>query len=316
MTQQKLALVVGANGGIGGELVAALQRHGWRVRALVRRAPAADAAAQTEWCVGDAMQAADVRRAAAGAALIVHAVNPPGYRDWDKLVLPMLHNTIAAARASGARIVLPGTVYNYGPETFPLVAESAPQRPLTRKGVIRVRMEQALREAAEGGVRSLIVRAGDFFGPRPGNNWFSMGLVKPGQAIRSITYPGAPGVGHSWAYLPDLAEAIARLVQREEQLAAFELFHFGGHWDADGSAMIGAIRGALGEPALPVRRFPWFALKLLAPFNTLFREMREMSYLWRQPLQLDNRRLVATLGAEPHTPLELAVRQSLQGLAG
>lgn len=316
MTQQKLALVVGANGGIGGELVAALQRHGWRVRALTRRAPAADAAAQTEWCVGDAMQAADVRRAAAGAALIVHAVNPPGYRDWDKLVLPMLHNTIAAARASGARIVLPGTVYNYGPETFPLVAESAPQRPLTRKGAIRVRMEQALREAAEGGVRSLIVRAGDFFGPRPGNNWFSMGLVKPGRAIRSITYPGAPGVGHSWAYLPDLAETIARLVQREEQLGVFELFHFGGHWDADGSAMIGAIRGALGEPALPVRRFPWFVLKLLAPFNTLFREMREMSYLWRQPLQLDNRRLVATLGAEPHTPLELAVRQSLQGLAG
>lgn len=316
MIQQKLALVVGANGGIGGELVTALQRHGWRVRALVRRAPAADAAAQTEWCVGDAMQAADVRRAAAGAALIVHAVNPPGYRDWDKLVLPMLHNTIAAARASGARIVLPGTVYNYGPETFPLVAESAPQRPLTRKGAIRVRMEQALREAADGGVRSLIVRAGDFFGPRPGNNWFSMGLVKPGRTIRSITYPGAPGVGHSWAYLPDLAETIARLVQRDEQLGAFELFHFGGHWDADGSAMISAIRGALGEPALPVRRFPWFALGLLAPFKTLFREMREMSYLWRQPLQLDNRRLVAILGAEPHTPLELAVRQSLQGLGG
>ena len=316
MTQQKLALVLGANGGIGGELVAALRQHGWRIRALVRRAPASAAQAPIEYRVGDAMNAADVRRAAEGAALIVHAVNPPGYRDWDKLVLPMLHNTIAAARAVGARIVLPGTVYNYGPDAFPLVNEAAPQRPLTRKGAIRVRMEQALREAADGGVRSLIVRAGDFFGPRAGNNWFSQCLVKPGGPVKSITYPGAPGVGHSWAYLPDLAETVARLVEREEQLGAFELFHFGGHWDADGSAMIGAIRGALGEPALPVRRFPWFVLNLLAPFKTLFREMREMSYLWRQPLQLDNRRLVAALGTEPHTPLELAVRRTLEGLAG
>jgi peptide-methionine (R)-S-oxide reductase len=43
--------------------------------------------------------------------LDVHAVNPPGYRGWSRLVLPMLDNTIAAASAVGATIVLPGTVY-------------------------------------------------------------------------------------------------------------------------------------------------------------------------------------------------------------
>jgi len=318
MTQQRIALVLGANGGIGGELGAALKRHGWQVRGLARKPPAtgvADATGPDHWIAGDAMRAEDVRRAAEGAALIVHAVNPPGYRDWDRLVLPMLQNSIAAARAVGARIVLPGTVYNYGPETFPLVDEAAPQRPLTRKGAIRAQMEQALREAGADGVRSLIVRAGDFFGPRPGNNWFSQGLVKPGGAIKSITYPGAPGVGHSWAYLPDLAETVAQLLEREDRLGVFETFHFGGHWDADGTAMVGAIRQVLQQPALPVRSFPWAILTLLAPFKTLFREMKEMRYLWRQPLQLDNRRLVDWLGAEPHTPLELAVRRTLEGLA-
>ena len=318
MAQKKIALVVGANGGIGGELGAALKRHGWQVRGLARKPPAtgaADATGPDQWIAGDAMRAEDVRRAAEGAALIVHAVNPPGYRDWDRLVLPMLENSIAAARAVGARIVLPGTVYNYGPETFPLVDEAAPQRPLTRKGAIRARMEQALREASADGVRTLIVRAGDFFGPRPGNNWFSQGLVKPGGAIKSITYPGAPGVGHNWAYLPDLAETVAQLLEREDRLGVFETFHFGGHWDADGTAMVGAIRQVLQQPALPVRSFPWAILTLLAPFKTLFREMREMRYLWRQPLQLDNRRLVDWLGAEPHTPLELAVRRTLDGMA-
>jgi hypothetical protein len=58
------------------------------------------------WVDGDAMNRADV---AAGCAVIVHAVNLPGYRRWAELVLPMLDNTIAAAAAQGATIVLPGT---------------------------------------------------------------------------------------------------------------------------------------------------------------------------------------------------------------
>lgn len=37
-----------------------------------------------------------VLKAASGVAVIVHAVNPPGYRNWAKLVLPMLDNTMAA----------------------------------------------------------------------------------------------------------------------------------------------------------------------------------------------------------------------------
>jgi len=74
--------------------------------------------------------------AADAADVIVHGVNPPGYRGWAQLVLPMIDNTIAAARASGARILLPGTLYNFAPDAGAgaPIAENAPQRPLTRKG--------------------------------------------------------------------------------------------------------------------------------------------------------------------------------------
>ena len=70
--------------------------------------------------------------AARGVDVILHAVNPPGYRRWSELVLPMMDHTIAAARASGARIVLPGTVHNFGPDAFPALREDASQRPVTR----------------------------------------------------------------------------------------------------------------------------------------------------------------------------------------
>ncbi len=39
-----------------------------------------------------------------------------------------------------------------------------------------------------------------------------------------------------------------------------------------------------------------------------------MRYLWRQPLQMRNDRLVAVLGQEPHTPLLEAVESTLVGL--
>ncbi|MBB3179871.1 NAD(P)H-binding protein [Variovorax sp. Sphag1AA] len=313
------ALVLGATGGIGGETASALLRRGWKVRALAR--DPAKAAAQwpagtlrPEWVSGDAMDADSVIAAARGADLIVHAVNPPGYRNWETLVLPMLDSTVRAAEASGARIVLPGTVYNYGPDAFPDLVESAPQNPISRKGAIRVQMEQRLRDAAARGVRSLVVRAGDFFGPRAGNNWFAQGLVKPGKPISAIADPARRGVGHQWAYLPDVAETIAQLVERESALTVFDTFHMEGHWDADGTRMQAAIRRASGRPDLPVKRFPWWLVALASPFVPMFRELREMRYLWQKPVHLRNGRLVALLGSEPHTPLDAAVGATLEGL--
>ncbi len=311
----KTALVLGATGGIGGETAARLARAGWRVRALHRKSlEAGRQSGGIEWLKGDAMRRQDVLAAAEGASVILHGVNPPGYKDWDKLVLPMLENSMAAACANRARLVLPGTIYNFGPDAFPVLSEGSPQNALTRKGKIRVEMERRLREAAKSGLRSLVLRAGDFFGPAAANNWFSQGLVKPGRKVASITYPGKAGVGHAWAYLPDVAQAIAELIERDDALGPFEVFHFAGHFDVDGSEMIGAIRRVVGDPHLPVRRYPWPALLALSPFVTLFREMREMRYLWREPIRLDNARLRGAIGAEPHTPLEAAVRLTLEGL--
>ncbi|MBD9647048.1 NAD(P)H-binding protein [Ensifer sp. ENS09] len=315
--QQKTrrALVLGATGGIGSAVARGLKRRGWQVRALNRNAATA---VQTEpafdWRQGDAMNASDVRTAAEGVDLIVHAVNPPGYRNWGTLVLPMLDNTIAAAKATGALILLPGTIYNFGRDAFPVLTEDAPQNPDTDKGQIRKEMERRLKDASEAGVDVVIVRAGDFFGPGAANNWFSQGLVKPGKQLGAISYPGREGIGHQWAYLPDVAETMIRLVERAEDLPLFAVYHMRGFLDRNGTEMIAAIRRVVGKPALPVRAFPWWLIDLASPFVPLFRELRKMRYLWREPLRMPNERLLAVLGEEPHTPIDEAVATTLRGL--
>ncbi|MEK1894434.1 MAG: hypothetical protein AAAB20_14350, partial [Rhizobium sp.] len=51
-----------------------------------------------------------------------------------------------------------------------------------------------------------------------------------------------------------------------------------------------------------------------APFVTFMRELKEMRYLWQEPLRMSNERLVCALGSEPNTPIDEAVRASLVSL--
>ena len=308
----KMALILGATGGVGGETARALIAHGWTVRGLTRRPRASTDGIQ--WIIGDALDREAVVNAARGVSAIVHAVNPPGYRDWEKLVLPMLDNSIAAAQAVGARLALPGTIYNYDPRHDPIAVEDSAQHPNTKKGAIRVEMEKRIEQACNCGMRAVILRAGDFFGPRPGNSWLSQGMVTPGKPVRSVLYPGTKGIGHAWAYLPDVAETFARLLDRDAALPDFARYHFSGYWDANGGMIVDAIRVAAGRPDAKMRGLPWALLPLIAPFSQTMREMIEMRTYWQHPLRLDNRALVALLGEEPHTPLEEAMRVTLAAL--
>lgn len=318
MESEKTALVLGASGGIGGEVARQLRHEGWQVRALKRGLGVPEQHKDgIHWVEGDALHAPDVAAAAAGCGVIVHAVNPAGYRHWSEQGLPMLAHTIAAARTQRATIVLPGNVYNYGPETFPLVAEDAPQHPRTRKGAIRVEMERRLESAvAEGDVRVLLVRAGDFFGPHTASSWFSQGMAKPGRPVTSVRLPGR-GVGHQFAYLPDVAQTMVRLLARRHSLPAFARFHTAGHWDPDGMELGRSIQRVVvrrGGAKPSLQPFPWWLLNLAAPFVPTLREIKEMRYLWEQPIRLDNRRLVEVLGEEPHTPLDAAIEATLEGM--
>lgn len=311
-----IALVLGLTGGIGSAIAQRLADRGWTIRALTRRPEGKRPSYPfpVEWRPGDALDAGDVAQAARGASLIVHAVNPPGYARWREDGLPMLENTIAAASDAGATILFPANVYVYSGASPARVDEAAPRRPTTRKGQVRLEMEDRLARAAqEGGVRVIGVRAGDFFGPGVTSSWFSQALAKGGMATRSIATPARPGTSHAWAYVPDLAETFARLVDRRAELPAFTMVHFAGHLDASGRDLAEAVRRVIGRASMPIKPFPWIVVWLGAPFVRFLRETLEMRWLWTTSLALDNGRLRTLIGEEPHTPLDEAVRTALAG---
>ena len=110
---------------------------------------------------------------------------------------------------------------------------------------------------------------------------------------------------------------MVELLARRDSLEAFAAFHMAGHFDADGSQMAESIRRVVTRRTgrkPRIAAFPWWLLMLASPFVATFREMREMRYLWREPVRMDNARLTAVLGREPHTPLDEAVEATLIGL--
>ena len=308
----RTALILGVTGSIGREAAAAFLRRGWQVRALHRNPElaAASVALPVQWVKGDAMDLNQMVEAARGSEIIVHAANPRNYRNWRGLALPMLDNTIAAAKISKARIVLPANIYNFGSSTR-VLKENSPQIPTSRKGQVRVEMELKLQKASVYGVRSIVVRAGDFFGPGAGNSWLTRGMVRESRRSPWVFYPGPRDVGHSWAYLPDLAETMVRLVECQVPLSAYEVFNFRGHWFERGVEMAEQACQVLGISDRAIKPFPWWAVKLGAPLVNVMREMLEMRYLWQIPIQLDNAKLRTLIGAEPHTGIEVALAATL-----
>ncbi len=248
------ALILGSSGKIGSHAAEAFTRAGWNVRRYDRRSN-------------------DMVAAAQGVDVIVNGLNPPAYHDWARLVPAITRQVIEAAKASGATVIIPGNVYNLGAQGGEW-SEHTPHAPSSRKGRIREQMEQAYRDA---GVRTLVLRAGNFIDPNGNGDVMSMLLLRAIDGGK-VTTAGDPDAMQAYCYLPDWARAAVALAEMRDQLESFEDIPFPGH-----SFTVNELRSFLSDAmgrSLKLSRFPWWAITLTAPFWELAREMREMRYLW------------------------------------
>jgi nucleoside-diphosphate-sugar epimerase len=304
-------LVLGAAGRLGYAAAEAFRMAGWNVTSLVRPGSAHRAPRGTN--VVETVDRLDAIAAARGVDVVLHALNPP-FKTWRRMALAHAYSAIEVAETAGATLMFPGNLYNYGSGMPGVIDERTPMQPTTRKGDIRVEIEQRMQEAAERGLRTIILRSGDFFGSGRGA-WFDLVIAKQ-LARNEVTYPGLLDIVHEWAYVPDLAAAMVRLAGARQGLGGFETFGFPGH-AVTGRTLIDAIAKASGRNSrdLKVRQMQWWMIKALSPFFALPRELSELDYLWKVPHRIAGDKLKATIGEVPHTPFETGVKRALRELA-
>jgi len=288
MTQT--ALVLGASGAFGGQVALALAAAGWRVERYRR--------------------GTDMAAAARGARLIVNGMNPPGYHDWDRQIPEITTSVLAAGRASGATLLVPGNVYPYGIQPGPWGPDT-PHRPNSRKGRIRAEMEARYSEAADHGQRTIMLRAGSFMlAEAPKLLMGSMFLSKVGKG--KVTAMGAADTTHAYAYLPDLARAAVDLAALGETLPTYADIPFAGH--AFTINDLAAQVARLTDKPMKVVHFPLWFFTLAAPFWEMARELREMLYLNSFSHQMEGETLRHWLPDYRDTPLDEIVWRHLKAL--
>lgn len=308
-------LVLGANGRLGLAATRAFAAAGWAVTVQVRRA------ARTPWPAGvrelrcDALDVAALSQAGRGAAVIVNGLNPD-YTRWDTLLPPLTAAMLDVAAATGARLMLPGNVYNFGRDLPAVLSEATPFAATNPKAAQRIALETAMATAArERGVKSVVIRAGDFLGDR--GTWLDLAIGRR-LARGRFTHLGPDDIAHAWAWLPDLARVFVQVAERRDALPAFQVLHYAG-LTLTGAQLQEAVEVALGRPLQAVR-FPWPLLQALAWLpgraGAMPRALLEMRHLWQRPHRLDETRLAALLGAVPHTPLAQVMREAVAQLPG
>ncbi len=278
-------LILGASGRFGRHATHAFQAAGWTVHPYDRKA-------------------GNMTKAAKGMDVIVNAMNP-SYEKWQAEVPALTAQVIKAAQASGATIILPGNVYNFGANAPKILNAETPHIAQNPLGRVRAEIEQSYRAS---GVQVIILRAGDFIDTQPSGIWFDRTIIaKINKGI--FTYLGRMDAAHSWAYLPDLTHAAVALAEKRADLSTFEDIPFSGY-TLTGEALAQALEVVTGR-SLVRKRMSYLPMKILSPFSKLMRHLVEMSYLWDMPHSLDNKRLDALLPEFEGTPLLDALRSVL-----
>ena len=315
-TTSSTVLILGARGRFGLACARAFANAGWRVLGQTRPGAKVPDSVSIEWLGVDLQDTQALVHAARGASVVVHALSPAYTNQaWLSQVAPMMDAAIAVASVLDATLMVPGNIYNFGASMPAVLREDTPQRANTVKGQVRVVMEQQLQGS---GVRSVVIRAGDFFGSGRGT-WFDTVIVKD---IRKgvLTYPGPDDVSTSWAYLPDLARTFLAVAQQRATLQPFEVFHFAGYRLTAGQwlhllAPLAQEQGWVKAGAqLKLGRLPWAIMRLGALVMPTWAALVEMRYLWNTPHALSNDKLTALIGPEPQTPLALAAATALADL--
>jgi nucleoside-diphosphate-sugar epimerase len=255
---------------------------------------------------GDASDPDFATRAATGAAVIYFALNPP-YHKWSELFPGLQAGVLAAAEATGAKLVVMENVYMYGDTDGAPLHESLPHNAHTRKGKLRAQMHQDLMQAHQAErVRVVVGRASDFFGPRTHNSTAGdsiFGKAANGQAAQLFGDPDQP---HTYTYMPDIGRGLVALA--EDADAYGQVWHLPNPQTVSTREFVQRAYAHFdADPQFQV--IPTWMIRVLGVFIKPLGEMPEMMYEFEKPF------IVASDAFEAHfgfgaTPLDDGIRQT------
>jgi nucleoside-diphosphate-sugar epimerase len=301
--------VIFGTGAIGLATYDALRRRGETVR-LVNRSGHAAVPDDVDVVGGDARDPEFTTAVARGAAVVYQTLNPP-YHEWVAQFPALQAGVLAAAEATGARLVSMENVYMYGRPNGRPLTEDREYEAHTTKGRLRGRMARELLAAHQAGrVQVAIGRASDYFGPRGGGQSNLGDRVFPAAVEgRTATVLGDPDQAHTYTYIPDIGEGLAVLGEHPD--APGQVWHLPNDPDTRTTReLVDIVYQHAGRPRARLRSIRPLLLRALGLANPTIREIVEMQYQFDEPFVVDSIKITSKLGLSA-TPIDAALADTL-----
>ncbi|KOS62005.1 SDR family NAD(P)-dependent oxidoreductase [Lysinibacillus agricola] len=303
----KTALVIGASGGMGYALVNELVGRNIQVKAFARNKEKLDALFQhhknVEIISGDAFNEQEMMRASNGVDVIFHAISFP-YENWEKLHIRCLDMVINIAERQGAKIALVDNIYAYGRQSTNPVIEQARKEPQTKKGKIRLTMENKLKDS---NVPSLIVHFPDLYGPNAENTILYETLKNVTQG-KKANFVGNMQVEREFLYTVDAAKAMVELALRDDT--------YNQNWNVPavhpiaGEQLIKILR-EITDYKKGIRTVSKGMVQMIGIFSPSMREVVEILYLTEEPVILSGEKYEKEIGALPRTSYRVGLEETI-----
>ncbi|WP_435603712.1 NAD-dependent epimerase/dehydratase family protein [Streptomyces sp. bgisy130] len=293
---EPLHVVLGA-GPAGTTLAGELVRRGHAVRLVSRSAPE-NTVEGVQPFAADVSTPEGALTAVEGAAVIYHCVNVPYHRQVE--VMPHIQRAVlAAAEATGARLVVLDTLYPYGPTRGEVMTEDTPWRATSRKGRMRAQLDGRYLDAhREERVRVSLGRSADFVGPGVLNSTLGGSVFPAALGGGEVLGLGDIDLPHSYTDIRDVAAGLATLGTRPE--GDGRVWHLPTAPAVTTREIHAMIEERVGHP---VQRVVLTEPRPFGPFDAEFMdEYAEMFYQHTEPQIVDSTAFERAFGVRP-TPL-------------
>ncbi len=313
MTTQNTHLILGFTGGIGRAVAMSLCKRNIPVKALVRDQEKAkrfiDGIENIELIQGDASTTEDLDKAFQGIGVVYYCINVP-YHQWENKVLGLLNKCVEAAIRHEVRLVFPGNVYVYGHAKYNPVDEKHPHAAHTKKGQIRMEMEEMLALARkDSGLDYTIVRMPDFYGPYVINT-FSEQLYLNAIKGKTLRWIGNLDTEIELIFIEDGGEAM--VMAALEKKSSGEIFNIPGNSITTSRKYLREIVNQARKKAKISTMDSDLVFWLIGLFSPIVKEVHEMLYLKREKLILKGDKFSKLIGPLPTTDYTIGIRKTLE----
>ncbi|SRR6266540_221187 len=292
----KLHTILGAGGSVANELVPVLLKKNERVRLVSRKGKSQ---ANIEAVAADVTNYEQTLNAVKGSDVVYLLIGLKyDIRVWRVSWPKIMTNVINACKATDCKLIFFDNVYIYG-KVDGVMTEQTPFNPVSKKGELRATIAtQLLNEMKAGNIEAMIARAADFYGP-VGFTTSVLNLLvfqnlrkdKKAQWLANVKVP------HSLTYVPDAAEALCLLADKEDA--------FGQTWHMPTANNPLTGEEFIKEAAKDMQASDGYIvlsklmMQLVGLFNREIKELIEMLYQNEFPYLFDSAKFNKAFNFEP-----------------